>query len=156
MKVCKVCGCEIEEDDVLFDGAAIINKGMDSEHALCYSCLSVARYNGKVVQCDACGENFTVGALYDEKINGHSFTACPACGKDMVEGLTRESFAEEYRPYRYAVTVRYSNGPRGYVVSADAGKHGVSAAMKKLADKVDLSGAMEITIAEILLEEDEF
>lgn len=55
MKICKICGCEIKEDDFLFEGAAIVNEGMESEHALCHSCLAEAQDNGTVIQCEACG-----------------------------------------------------------------------------------------------------
>lgn len=153
MATCRICGEKIEDD---FMGATVINKGMDSQHELCYLCLCDAQNNGKVIQCEACGENYTADVLHDEEIFGNSFTPCPNCGKDVVEGLTREEFSAEYRPCRYAVTVRYCSGSRGYIVSVNIGENGVASAMKKLAERVDLSGAMEISIAEVLLEEDDF
>ena len=44
---------------------------------------------------------------------------------------------------------------RGYTVSVD-GNAGIGAAFKKLADKVKLNCAASVTIAEILMDEDEF
>ncbi len=73
--------------------------------------------------------------------------------KDVVEGLTREQFAEEHEPDRYAVVVQfYNNNTRGYVVRVQRGE----SALKKLAEKVDLRGAVSVTCSQILLEEDEF
>lgn len=154
MVACKICGEKIEYNDIM--SAVVINKGMDSQHVLCHSCLCEAQNNGKVIQCESCGENYTADALHDEEIFGNSFTMCPSCGKDVVDGFTREEFVAEYRPRRYAVTVRYPSGPRGYIVSVNIGEDGVASALKKLAERVDLGGAMEISIAEVLLEEDEF
>lgn len=65
------------------------------EVRVCCSCEEAGCNSGKVIQCDACGELFTSDVLHDEEIAGHSFTACPACGRDVVEGLTRESFEKE-------------------------------------------------------------
>lgn len=50
MKICKICGCEIKEDDFFFEGAAIVNEGMENEHALCHSCLAESQDNGTVIQ----------------------------------------------------------------------------------------------------------
>ena len=68
--------------------------------------------------------------------------------------MTRDEFTDEHRPIRFAVVVHFFNGPRGYVVSVPVGE--CASVVKKLAEKVDLSGASEITYAEILLGEDEF
>ncbi len=133
----------------------LVNRGIEGKKiCVCCSCAESACNDGKVIQCDACGESFTSDVLHDEEICGHSFTACPACGKDMVEGLTREKFEKEHRPYRYAMIVRSVNGEqRGYIVSVSGG---VTDAIKKLAGKVNLDSAASITAAEILAEEDEF
>ncbi len=133
----------------------LVNRGIEGkEIRVCCSCAELACNDGKVIQCDACGESFTSDVLHDEEICGHSFTACPACGKDMVEGLTREKFEKEHRPYRYAMIVRSFNGEqRGYIVSVSGG---INDAIKKLAGKVNMDSAASITVAEILMEEDEF
>ncbi len=133
----------------------LINRSIEGkEFRICCGCMEAACNNGQVIQCNACGESFTSDVLHDEEIGGHSFTACPACGKDVVDGLTRTEFEKEHRPYRYAVIVRsFNGGQRGYVVSVAGG---VSDAIKKLAGKVNLDSAASITAAEILVEEDEF
>lgn len=153
MKICKICGCEIKEDDFLFEGAAIVNEGMENEHALCHSCLAESQDNGTVIQCEACGENFTSDVLHDEEIEGHSFTECPACGKDVVEALGRAEFEDKYFCPRYSVVVRQFDGSvRGYVVSAN-GRHEV---MKRLLERLDFNYIAEVSIGEILVKEDEF
>lgn len=133
----------------------LINRGIEGkEFRICNSCADAACNSGKIIQCGACGESFTSDVLHDEVVCGHSFTACPVCGKDVVEGMTREDFEHEYHPIRYAVIVRSVNGgQRGYIVSVECDK-GISGVIKKLAEKVNLDSAASITVAEILLEED--
>ena len=90
---------------------------------------------------------------YSEEIEGHSFTACPACGKDVVEGLSRAEFEDEYFRPRYSVVVRqFSGSVRGYIVSANS-RHEV---MKRLLEKLDFNYVAEVSIGEILVKEDEF
>jgi len=134
-----------------------VNRGIKGkELRVCDNCADAARDSSKIVQCDACGEYFTLDVLHDEEICGHTFTACPNCGKDMVECMTREEFEKEYQPCRYAVVVRGVDGSqRGYIVSVD-GNAGIGAALKKLAGKVKLDHAASVTVAEILMDEDEF
>lgn len=135
----------------------VINRGIAGrELRICCGCADEACNNGKIIQCSACGESFTADVLHDEAIYGHTFTACPICGKDVVESLPREEFESEYRPCRYAVIVRSVNGSqRGYIVSVECSS-GIGAVIKKLAEKVDLNGTTDVSVAEILLEEDEF
>ena len=91
--------------------------------------------------------------MHDEEIEGHSFTACPACGKDVVEGLSRAEFEDEYFRPRYSVVVRqFSGSVRGYIVSANS-RHEV---MKRLLEKLDFNYVAEVSIGEILVKEDEF
>lgn len=90
----------------------------------------------------------------EDPVPGHTFCPCPSCGKDFVEGMTRDEFLEEventYIP-KYSVVVIYGNGTtRGFVVNADGRKQ----AMEKLCQKVDLSFITSIHIAEVLLDED--
>ena len=126
MKTCKICGCSFDEEN--FEGI-IVNEGMDNEYHVCCDCVPS--------ECN----------------NGHSFTACPACGKDVVEGLSRAEFEDEYFCPRYSVVVRQFNGSvRGYIVSAN-GRHEV---MKRLLEKLDFNYVAEVFIGEILVKEDEF
>ena len=134
-----------------------VNRSIEDEKfRICDICADAARDSGKIVQCDACGEYFTSDLLHDEEICGYTFTACPNCGKDMVDGITREEFEKEHQPRRYVVVVRNIDGSqRGYVVAVD-NSVGIGGVVKKLAGKVNLSPTASITIAEILMDEDEF
>lgn len=135
----------------------VINRGIEGkELCVCNSCADKICNNGKIIQCIACGESFTADVLHGEVIPGHTFTACPSCGKDAMEGLPHKEFEDEYRPCRYAVIVRGVDGSqRGYVVSVESSS-GIGAVVKKLAEKVNLSCAASVSVAEILLKEDEF
>ena len=111
------------------------------------------RKYGHIISCEACGSYFSADKLHDEEIEGHSFTACPACGKDVVEGLSRAEFEDEYFRPRYSVVVRqFSGSVRGYIVSANS-RHEV---MKRLLEKLDFNYVAEVSIGEILVKEDEF
>ncbi len=146
---CKTCGCEIPDEDSVF----VVNAGLPTEYVQCEPCHDDDCDNGRIIMCEACGEYFSADVLKDEEICGQSFTACPDCGKDVVEGMTRDEFLEEYAPLRFSIVVRFCNGDqRGYIVRARYRKD----AMKKLWDKIDMTGVAEITIAEVLLDEDEF
>ena len=130
MKTCKICGCSFDEEN--FEGI-IVNEGMDNEYHVCCDCVPSECNNGHIISCEACGSYFSADKLHDEEIEGHSFTACPACGKDVVEGLSRAEFEDEYFCPRYSVVVRQFNGSvRGYIVSAN-GRHEV---MKRLLEKL--------------------
>ena len=149
MVKCEHCKDEFEHYDTV-----CINHGIEGkEFRICYGCKDEAVNSGKIIQCDACGEYFTADVLHDEEIEGHTFTACPACGKDVVEALGRAEFEDEYFCPKYSAVVRAFDGScRGYIVSAK-GRHEV---MKRLLEKLDFNGVAEVTIGEVLLKEDEF
>lgn len=94
MRTCKVCGRSFDEES--FEGVTV-NEGTSKEYHVCEDCVSSECNNGRIISCEACGSYFSADMLHDEEIGGNSFTSCPSCGKDMVEGLTREEFSEEYR-----------------------------------------------------------
>ena len=145
-----ISGCSFDEEN--FEGI-IVNEGMDNEYHVCCDCVPSECNNGHIISCEACGSYFSADKLHDEEIEGHSFTACPACGKDVVEGLSRAEFEDEYFCPRYSVVVRQFNGSvRGYIVSAN-GRHEV---MKRLLEKLDFNYVAEVSIGEILVKEDEF
>ena len=96
MVACKICGEKIEYNDIM--SAVVINKGMDSQHVLCHSCLCEAQNNGKVIQCESCGENYTADALHDEEIFGNSFTMCLSWELVVVPVLTGEELVAKCRP----------------------------------------------------------
>lgn len=85
MKTCKICGCSFDEEN--FEGV-VVNEGIDNEYHVCCDCVPSECNNGHIISCEACGSYFSADKLHDEEIEGHSFTACPACGKDVVEGLS--------------------------------------------------------------------
>lgn len=149
MKKCHCCGGKF---DIVEEGRAV--RGADGQVSfwLCDTCLESECNAGRVISCEGCGNYFTAGALHDEEIEGESFTPCPSCGADVVEGLHRKKFAEMHKPIRYAAIVRGPNSSRGYIVRARTGED----PLKKLAEKVDLRWMDTIHISEILLDEDEF
>lgn len=150
MKTCKICGCSFDEEN--FEGV-VVNEGIDNEYHVCCDCVPSECNNGHIISCEACGSYFSADKLHDEEIEGHSFTACPACGKDVVEGLSRAEFEDEYFCPRYSVVVRqFSGSVRGYIVSANS-RHEV---MKRLLEKLDFNYVAEVSIGEILVKEDEF
>lgn len=151
IRICAVCGYVIGENDDWH----IVNEGTDREYIECDSCHDAEWERNKIVLCEGCGGWFTADVLHSEEIApGHTFCPCPSCGKDVVEGMTKEEILEEaedsYIP-KYSVVVIYGNGTtRGFVVNADGRKQ----AMEKLYQKVDLSFVTTIHIAEVLLDED--
>lgn len=145
-----ICGCSFDEEN--FEGV-VVNEGIDNEYHVCCDCVPSECNNGHIISCEACGSYFSADKLRDEEIEGHSFTACPACGKDVVEGLSRAEFEDEYFRPRYSVVVRqFSGSVRGYIVSANS-RHEV---MKRLLEKLDFNYVAEVSIGEILVKEDEF
>ena len=110
IRICAVCGRVISEDD----GWNIVNEGTDKEYIECDSCHDAEWESNKISVCAGCGGWFTVDMLHSEEpVPGHTFCPCPSCGKDFVEGMTRDEFLEEvedtYIP-KYSVVVIYGMG----------------------------------------------
>lgn len=148
-QICNECGCIIGEDEPVY----VIDEGMETERVVCECCCASMCNNGKIIQCEACGAYFFASTLHDEKIEGHSFTACPTCGKDVVEAIGRAEFEDEYSCPKYSVVVRDLNGfCRGYIVNAKS-RYGV---MGRLLEKLNFNGIAEVAIGEVLLKGDEF
>lgn len=150
-RVCKCCGKIIKDNE----DYTLVNSWMPEEFVQCLACHITDMDKGGVLWCKGCGKYFSADVLHNEEIGGDSFCECLNCGRDIVEGITQAEFEDEHYLVRYAVTVRSANSVRGYVVSVRPGE-GTAAIIKKLAEKVDLSGLSEITCAEILLKDDEF
>ena len=92
IRICAVCGRVISEDD----GWNIVNEGTDKEYIECDSCHDAEWESNKISVCAGCGGWFTVDMLHSEEpVPGHTFCPCPSCGKDFVEGMTRDEFLEE-------------------------------------------------------------
>lgn len=148
MKTCKICGHSFDDDNC-YDGV-VVNEGMDNEYYVCEDCVSDECNNGHIISCENCGSYFTPDRLHDEHIGGFTFTECPACGKDVVECVSREEFEEEHFLSKYSVIVRMGNYSRGYVISAQ----NPADMMKKLMRRAELCSAAEISYSEILMDED--
>ncbi len=115
-----------------------------------FYCVPDECNNGHIISCENCGSYFTPDRLHDEHIGGFTFTECPACGKDIVECVSREEFEEEHFLSKYSVIVRMGNYSRGYVISAQ----NPTDMMKKLMRRTELCSAAEISYSEILMDED--
>lgn len=150
---CAKCGRVMNDnEDVIYT----INKGTNREYVECETCHEAEWDDSKIDVCAGCGEWFTMDVLHSEKLTPRdTFCPCPSCGKDFVEGTTREEIlaeADRYIP-RYSVVVQNGDGnSRGYVISAENRPQ----AIMKLSEHTDLSFAVSIYIAEILLDTDEF
>lgn len=156
MRICTCAKCGRimnDSEDLIY----IVNEGTDKQYVECETCHDDEWERNNIILCDGCGRWFTTDMLHSEEVKpGRTFCPCPVCGKDIVEGETREEFLEEiedtYIP-RCSVVVIYGNGTtRGFIVNADGRKQ----AMEKLFQKIDIGFVTSIHIAEILLEEDEF
>jgi hypothetical protein len=147
MKTCKICGRSSDDDNCC---GVVVNEGMDNEYFVCEDCVPDECNNGHIISCENCGSYFTPDRLHDEHIGGFTFTECPACGKDIVECVSREEFEEEHFLSKYSVIVRMGNYSRGYVISAQ----NPADMMKKLMRRAELCSAAEISYSEILMDED--
>ena len=107
----------------------------------------------KICGCSFDEENFE-GIIVNEGMDNEYHVCCDCVpSEDVVEGLSRAEFEDEYFCPRYSVVVRQFNGSvRGYIVSAN-GRHEV---MKRLLEKLDFNYVAEVSIGEILVKEDEF
>lgn len=138
MKICKTCGKFILDDE---EGelAFTVNPDIpDKEYVECESCHDYAIDRNKIIQCEACGEWFSNDVLHsDEKeIGGDTFCACPSCGKDIVDGTTREERRKEdsYIP-QYSIVVQFTNGgSRGFLISADDKRQALVKLMDRLGE----------------------
>ena len=147
MKTCKICGRSFDDENCV---GVVVNEGTDNEYFVCEDCVQDECNNGHIISCENCGSYFTPDRLHDEHIGGFTFTECPACGKDIVECVSREEFEEEHFLSKYSVIVRMGNYSRGYVISAQ----NPTDMMKKLMRRTELCSAAEISYSEILMDED--
>lgn len=103
MPICLTCGAVIDAADcyekhgeIYCDGCTIINVGTEREAVICDTCADSMANNGEIIMCEACGEYWSVDMLHDEELDEeNTFTPCPACHCDIVEGMTREEMMEE-------------------------------------------------------------
>ncbi len=111
IEFCSKCGRMIEDED--FD---VHNYGTDRQCIVCQDCHDEMIDRNQIIQCEKCAfwyENNLLKADH-EPIGGDTFVACPNCGRDIVDGKTREERIEEAQPEeeskipQYAVTFHYS------------------------------------------------
>ena len=58
-----------------------VNRGIEGkEHRICASCADTYRDNGKIIQCDACGECFTSDMLHDGSQRGYVVSVDSSAG----------------------------------------------------------------------------
>ena len=113
--------------------------------------------------CKTCGESInedeefaiTVNSGLESEYNvedpNRSFVPCPVCGKDIVEGMTREEMNEEYVPEKYIAIVRYiRGGSRAYIIYA----HDANEMMQKLLEHADMRFVSGIDFCEVLTDSD--
>lgn len=101
---CENCG-EIIEDDL---DIRYINPGMcQRTRRVCAYCLASLETTGQVVRCDACGEAWSADVLHDERLSDTiTFTRCPSCHRDVVDGTTRAEALANAGANTFAPTFR--------------------------------------------------
>lgn len=112
--VCSSCGRMIQTDET----ARVINEGTEQERVVCSDCHNAMWEDNEISQCAHCGRWYDVSLLKSdpEPVGGDTFTPCPGCGHDLVDGLTREERLAEAQPAeensapQYAVTFFYGAG----------------------------------------------
>ena len=105
----------------------------------------------KIRICAVCGRviNEDEDTVYTiNEGTDREYIECEQCHDQEWE----EEFMEDVYIPKFSVVVRFCNQSRGYIVSANSRQE----AMKKLVDKIDMTGVDSINIAEILLDEDVF
>lgn len=153
MKKCKTCGKIINEDE---EFAIAVNSGLASEYVECESCHDNSWERGSIVLCEACGNWFTTDVLHAENVGDHkrSFVPCPACGKEINEGCTREEFEEMYPEEgkeKFIAIVRYiGGGSSAYIIYANDANE----MMKKLLAQADMRFISGIDFSEVLTDAD--
>ena len=81
--------------------------GKTIHRLLCEFCVGSLEGSGNIIRCENCGDLFNADMLHDERLDDtHTFTACPHCGHDVVDGTTREEALAEVEAKTYAPTFR--------------------------------------------------
>ena len=97
-KVCAICGFVINDDENI---AYTVNAGTCQEYIECVRCHDQEWEVNTITDCAGCGCWFSTSLLQSEEVvPGHTFCSCPACGKDIVEGLTKEDFINNIQNIR--------------------------------------------------------
>lgn len=154
-KKCSRCGEPFADElDIHFINIGASNGEKVSTDQICVSCLEGMETRGHAIRCEACGEVWNSNALHDEKLDDeHTFTACPSCGKDMVEGITREEMLDDIAPSRFAVIVYFTDGgDRGFLAHAKNRGDAIRKVMEAMPEGYTVAS---VSVSEIFLKGDE-
>lgn len=86
--ICSHCGKVIGRYEI----PCTVNAGTPHEFTVCDLCHDSLWDRCEITDCAFCGNYFTPDVLHEEE---NSFTECPFCHHDIVEGYTREEFEED-------------------------------------------------------------
>lgn len=108
--LCSKCGRVIEPDEISYTH----NDKTEQECTVCSECHDAMWESNEITQCDFCGCWYDTSMLKSdpEPVGGDTFTPCPGCGHDIVDGMTRVArmaeMPEDPKTPQYVVTFRYS------------------------------------------------
>lgn len=119
VKFCSQCGRLIQTDEVSYEHNFGIHRLLQEGvrgNIVCSACHDTMWENGEISRCENCGNWYNNSLLKSdpEPVGGDTFTPCPHCGCDIVDGMTREERVKEHQPTgsfiapQYAVTFKYS------------------------------------------------
>lgn len=108
--ICSKCGRVIEPDEIPYTH----NDKTDRECTVCDECHDAMWESNQITHCEFCGCWYDTSMLKSdpEPVGGDTFTPCPGCGHDIVDGMTRVArmaeMPEDPKTPQYVVTFRYS------------------------------------------------
>ena len=115
--ICSKCGRVIEPDEIPYTH----NGKTDRECTVCDECHDAMWESNQITHCEFCGCWYDTSMLKSdpELVGGDTFTPCPGCGHDIVDGMTRSGRMleaqqdETPKTPQYAVTFRYTFDKNG-------------------------------------------
>lgn len=94
---CTECGKTFTLDDCELPEPRTINDDTEHERIVCDTCFDNMWDNDYLIHCDNCGIWFENKFIHGETVGDYSFAPCPGCGRDIIDGMTREECLEESR-----------------------------------------------------------
>ena len=113
---CTECGKTFTLDDCELPEPRTINDYTKHERIVCDTCFDNMWDNDYLIHCDNCGIWFENKFIHGETVGDYSFAPCPGCGRDIIDGMTREECLEESRLTEaeenpsFAATFAYDDG----------------------------------------------